>query len=63
MWRYIKIKNDKIAIKIDVERHEQNVLEGMREILKNNTVILQVEIFDDRKDKILKYLKSKGLIT
>ena len=56
----LKIKNDKIAIKIDVERHEQNVLEGMREILKNNMVILQVEIFDDRKDKILKYLKSKG---
>ena len=43
---FIKLKNETIAIKIDVEGHEINVLEGLKNILKRNKVILQVEIYE-----------------
>lgn len=63
-----KIKNKKIAIKIDVERHEQFVIEGGKKIFKDNQIILQVELFDDVKkntELMLKkmkfsFLKSNG---
>lgn len=55
----INFKKNKIAIKIDVERHEQYVLEGLNNLLSNNMVILQVELFDKRKEKIQNYLKEK----
>ena len=44
----IKYKQSRIAIKIDVERHEKEVINGMIILLKNNEVIVQVEIFDAR---------------
>jgi len=44
----IKYKRSRIAIKIDVERHEKEVINGMIILLKNNEVIVQVEIFDSR---------------
>ena len=63
-----KIKNKKIAIKIDVERHEQFVIEGGKKFFKDNQIILQVELFDDVKkntELMLKkmkfsFLKSNG---
>jgi hypothetical protein len=45
----IKIQNKIIAIKIDVEGHELNVLKGMKKIIINNKVILQIEIFNQYK--------------
>jgi len=42
----IKIKKEKIAIKIDVEGHEINVLNGIKSILQNNKCILQIEVFN-----------------
>ena len=42
----IKVQNKIIVIKIDVEGHELNVLRGMKKIIINNKVILQIEIFD-----------------
>jgi FkbM family methyltransferase len=44
----IKYKQSRIAIKIDVERHEKEVINGMLILLKDNEVIIQVEIFDAR---------------
>tara|TARA_B100001093_G_scaffold122511_1_gene115217 strand:+ start:51 stop:1583 length:1533 start_codon:yes stop_codon:yes gene_type:complete len=41
----LKIKNKIVFVKIDVEGHEKNVLEGMLKILKRNKVFLQIEIF------------------
>jgi len=58
----IKLKNKKIAIKIDVERHEYNVLEGITELIRKNKIFLQIELFEKRKKKIIKYLHSKGFI-
>ncbi len=35
----------KIAIKIDVEGHELNVLKGATELLRNNRIFLQIEVW------------------
>ena len=56
--KLLNIKNKKIAIKIDVERHEKKVLEGIRNLLDSNEIILQIEIFNQKKDEILKYLNE-----
>ena len=50
--------NKLIAIKIDVERHEFNVLKGAKTLLCNNNIIIQIEIFPDMEDKILPLLES-----
>ena len=55
----LKIVDKKIAIKIDVERHELNVLKGMQNLIINNKIILQIELFDKRKLNIEKYLKIR----
>ena len=52
----LKLIDKKIAIKIDVERHELSVLEGMQDLITKNKIILQVELFDKRKENIEKYL-------
>ena len=50
------LKNKKIFFKIDVERHELNVLKGASNILSNNQCYLQIEIFPHLKDEILSFL-------
>ena len=54
----IKLKEEKIAIKIDVERHEKKVLDGIRNVLNNNKIIIQVELFDDKKKDIFEFLNK-----
>ena len=54
----IKLKEEKIAIKIDVERHEKKVLDGIRNVLNNNKTIIQVELFDDKKNDIFEFLNK-----
>jgi len=54
------LNNKKIVIKIDVERHEKNVIEGAVNILKENEVLLQVEIFESRKEEVFKLLQILG---
>ena len=56
----LKIKDDRIAIKIDVERHELKVLQGINNLLVSNKVILQVELFETRREIIENYLINKG---
>ena len=41
----LNYKNKNILIKIDTEGHEKFVLEGMRELVKNNVIFLQLEIW------------------
>ena len=55
----LKIVDKKIAIKIDVERHELSVLQGMQDLIIKNKIILQIELFDKRKENIEKYLKIR----
>ena len=52
------VKNKKIFFKIDVERHELNVLKGASDILSNNHCYLQIEIFSHLQDEILSFLND-----
>jgi len=57
----IDIKNKKILIKIDVERHEFNVLLGAyRKTLKENKVIMQIEIKKELENKIFSFLEENN---
>lgn len=55
----LKIRDKKIAVKIDVERHELKVLEGLNEFFKNNKIILQIELFEERQTQMITYLSEK----
>ena len=55
----LDIKKSIIAIKIDVERHEEEVLHGISNLLRDKKIIIQIEIFDERKKKIFSLLESK----
>ena len=57
----LKINNSKILIKIDVERHEKKVLEGMEKIIQQNNIIMQIEIGEKNKKEIFNYLKNLKL--
>ena len=59
----LDIKNKNLLIKIDVERHEIDVLKGACEkILKNNNVVMQIEIQEDLKNEIFNFLKKNNFI-
>ena len=58
----LNIKNEKIAIKIDVERHEKKVLNGLKKFLSSNQIILQIEIFEQRKENIFDQLQKMNFI-
>ena len=55
----LKFKKKKIVIKIDVEGYENKVLFGIKNLLNNNKILLQIEIFDDNLKKINKFLLEK----
>ena len=52
----LKLTNSNIAIKIDVEGHEINVLLGLKQILTNNNCVLQIEIFDENYEQSNRFL-------
>ena len=54
----LDIKNENLAIKIDVERHEEEVLLGAKKLFTENKVIIQIEIFDKRKKKVFDILQN-----
>ena len=56
----LDIKNSVIAIKIDVERHEEEVLYGINKLLENNKIVIQIEIFEERKKQIFDLLENKN---
>ncbi len=56
----IKIKNEHIAIKIDTEGHELFVLQGIKNLLVDNKVFLQIEIFPKNTTVVTKFLKNLG---
>ena len=57
---YLKLTNEKISIKIDVEGHELRVLKGIKNIIKQNQCILQIEIFSKNYDNVNNFLLSFG---
>ena len=49
----LKIKNKKCFIKIDVEGHEKQVLQGSKSFMKNNYCLVQTEIMNNENEKDL----------
>lgn len=58
----LNYKKKNIFIKIDTEGHEIFVLEGVVELIKNNNIFLQIEIWSKNFIKVEKKLKSMGFI-
>ena len=56
----LDIKDKKIILKIDVERHEADVLRGLRNILIKNKCLIQIEIFENYLDEVESILKDYG---
>lgn len=56
----IKLINDKIAMKIDVEGHELKVLKGLKKTLIQNKCFIQIEIFEKNFLIVNDYLNSIG---
>ena len=54
----ININQSEILVKIDVERHEKKVLEGMRNTINNNNIILQIEIGEEQQNEVFGYLRE-----
>ena len=57
----LEINNSNILVKIDVERHEKKVLEGMEKIIQQNKIIMQIEIGEENKKEVFDYLKKLKL--
>ena len=53
-----KYKNKTICLKIDVEGHEIFVLNGLKKIIRNNKIFLQLEILPNNFIKTNKYLNN-----
>ena len=56
--KIINQNKNTIAIKIDVEGHEINVLKGLKNTITNNKIIIQIEIFEKNFQKVNNFLKS-----
>ena len=54
----LKDVNNTIAIKVDVEGLELLVLKGLRNLIKNNRIFLQIEIFDQEFVKTSSFLEE-----
>ncbi len=54
----IDINQSEILVKIDVERHEKKVLEGMENTINNNNIILQIEIGEEQQNEVFGYLRK-----
>ena len=50
-----------IVIKMDVEGHEDKALLGMRKLIENNHIIMQIELYRASSDPVFDLLRSMGL--
>lgn len=55
---YLVPKADVIAIKIDVEGHENRVFDGMKNILVQRKILLQIELFEDNQQNMKAFLEA-----
>jgi len=56
--KIINQNKNTIAIKIDVEGYEINVLKGLKNTIMNNKIIIQIEIFEKNFKKVNNFLTS-----
>lgn len=57
----LDLEGRSLAIKIDVEGHEAEVLRGMKNLLRSNACVLHIEIFPERLDEVDELLRELGL--
>jgi FkbM family methyltransferase len=57
----LSIRNQRLAIKIDVERYECKVLSGMMLTLRQNKCLIQIEAFETR-DQVIAMMEEAGYI-
>jgi hypothetical protein len=55
----VSFADECLAIKIDVERFECEVLAGMQNTLRRNRCIIQIEAFETR-DQVISMMKDAG---
>jgi len=58
---FIELKGVNIAIKMDVEGHEQHALKGLERTFRENRILMQVEIYPNAQDAVLPLLEKFGL--
>ena len=56
----LEMRKKKIAIKIDVERSEMDVLRGSKELLKGNDCLIQLECENENQKEVLEFLSKIG---
>ena len=54
----LSVANKNIFIKIDIEGHELEALYGMKNLMRNNRVFLQVEIFREKIPLVIEFLSA-----
>ncbi len=57
----LNFNDEKLCFKIDVERHELKVLEGLKKTFISNKIILLIEIYKKNFDQVNKLLNEMGL--
>ncbi|MCB9973024.1 MAG: FkbM family methyltransferase [Rhodospirillales bacterium] len=56
----LKIKNQNITLKIDIEGHELSALEGMTDILRENRCVIQIETRQETLTEVKAFLERVG---
>ena len=56
----LNLKKKILCIKIDVEGHEYNVIEGLKNLLNENKILLQIEIAERNFENTNNFLKNNG---
>jgi hypothetical protein len=57
----VDLSDKTLAIKIDVERYEREVLDGMTRTLRNNSGFVQVEVLEER-DTTVRMMTECGYV-
>jgi FkbM family methyltransferase len=58
---FLPLKNANLVIKVDVEGHEQHALAGMEKTLRENRVIMQIEIYEPQQAVTFPMLEKMGM--
>tara|TARA_Y100000816_G_C25957629_1_gene499644 strand:- start:66 stop:836 length:771 start_codon:yes stop_codon:yes gene_type:complete len=56
----LNLNNQKLAIKIDVEGHELNVLKGITRLINNNNCFIQIEVFKNNFIEVDDFLRANN---
>jgi FkbM family methyltransferase len=58
---HLPLRDEFIFVKLDVEGHESHALEGMRRTIRNNRVVMQIELFAKDEAVMLPLTEELGL--